>query len=211
MMALKSRMRVISVEYRKTPEFSLLSGGRDVEETLLFASQHYSRIALGGESAGATLALGAALKHPELVQHLLLVYPGMEHGIDVEKMRESWIIDTTVMAWFRSHHLAVAIEREDEGAVLQELLKEAETHLDVVAKLPSTHIISAGLDPLHLGSTKLEDKLRRANVSVIHDHYPESDHGFFSFGIEQSEIGIENAVSRIRETLRKGPNETAAC
>ena len=201
-MAAKSRMRVVSVEYRKTPEFSLMAGRRDVEEALVSAAQNYSRVVLGGESAGATLALSVAIKHPALVRHLLLVYPGLEHGIDNLKMEESWILDSTVMAWFRSHHGTIEEkDKEDETLILEQLLREADTHLDLVARLPSTHIISAGLDPLHLGSAKLEDKMRRAGVAVQHDHYPESDHGFFSFGIAQSEAGIVNAMSRMRETL----------
>ncbi len=205
-MAAKSKMRVISVEYRKTPEFSLMAGRRDVEEALLSAARNYSRVVLGGESAGATLALSVAIKHSAAIRHLLLVYPGLEHGIDDVKMANSWILDTAVMAWFRSHHGTIEDkDKEEETLILEELLREADTHLELLGRLPSTHIISAGLDPLHLGSVKLEDKMRRAGVRVEHDHYPESDHGFFSFGIDQSEVGIVNAVSRIRDTLQ---NET---
>ncbi len=98
-LARKCGLRVLSVEYRKTPEFHIKAGFDDVMAMLEHVTLQWphTRVALGGESAGATLALGTALKKPHLVHHLLLVYPGLLHGIgDLE----GWILSSAVLNWF---------------------------------------------------------------------------------------------------------------
>jgi acetyl esterase len=194
--ALKSSTRVLSFEYRKAPEYSLLAGRADIEEGLLFASRNYSRVILGGESAGATFALSVAIQYPDLIMLVLLAYPVLEKGIDYVKLKKAWIIDVSVLNWFTSHNCAIGDqENGSEQFVVRELFR---VRVDLISRLPPTHIISAGLDALQIGSINLEKTLRRAGVSVVHDRHPESDHGFLSFGIDQSEEAIENAARRIR-------------
>jgi acetyl esterase/lipase len=98
------------------------------------------------------------------------------------------------------------LENVTEQSVMRELFR---VHDDRLSHLPSTHIISAGLDALQIGSINLEKRLRRATVDIVHDCYLESDHGFLSFGIDQSEAGIENAAKQIRHTLRREQSVTS--
>ncbi len=201
MMALKSGVRILSVEYRKSPEYSLMAGRADVEEILLFARQYFIWIALGGESAGATLALSVALKFPMEINHLLLVYPVLENGVDWKKLETSWILDKAVMTWFVSNHGSTnELENVAEAGIMHDFLKKSDAD-KLVSRLPRAHIISADLDAFQIGSSKLEDKFRRANVDVVHNRYPNTDHGFFSFGMDQSEAGIENAARLIQDTM----------
>lgn len=102
--------------------------------------------------------------------------------------------------WFRSHHWVLESDKA-ELELFKSLLTEADSHLEVLKLFPSTHIVSAGLDPLKLGSQKLEDKLRRANVSVHHSHYPQKDHGFFCLDAEDAKEAIEDAAVRLAKAM----------
>lgn len=66
-----------------------------------------------------------------------------------------------------------------------------------------TPVFSAGLDPLRSGAYKLEDKLRLAGVPVLHDHYPESIHGFYGLDLQESKEVIRHASQTIF-TLHSG-------
>lgn len=47
--------------------------------------------------------------------------------------------------WFKSHHWVMESDRE-EMVLFNTLLSEADSHLDQVKRLPSTHLVSAGED-----------------------------------------------------------------
>lgn len=197
-LAAYSKTRVISVEYRKAPEHHFSAASDDVRAVLQHARRLFSHVALAGESAGATVALSVAMKQPQLIDHLLLVYPGLEHGIDPALLKNAWIVSDSVVSWFRSHHLVP--ESDEDRLELEDfnlLLKDAESHVDQVAHLPPTNLVSAGLDPLTLGVRKLEAKLLRAGVRYSHDHYPNSVHGFFCLDVDSSEKAIQTAAEKL--------------
>ena len=195
-----AKTRVVSVEYRKAPDFHFKAAADDVLTVLMGVRDEFKmkRVALAGESAGATIALSVALKNSNLIQHLLLVYPGLEHGIDEEMGSRAWIVSNSVVGWFRSHHLLP--ESKEELLELEEfnaLLRDPDSHMDQISRLPTTNLVSAGLDPLTLGVRKLERKLKFANVKWSHDHYAKSVHGFFCLNVDSSETAIKVAAEKI--------------
>jgi acetyl esterase/lipase len=52
-----SRVRIVSVDYRKTPENHLMAAMTDMETSVLWALSRYKNIAIGGESAGSVVLL----------------------------------------------------------------------------------------------------------------------------------------------------------
>ncbi len=48
-----------------------------------------------------------------------------------------------------------------------------------------------------MGAHKLEAKLLRSGVTVLHDHFEMSVHGFFSLQLDESEQAIAQACSRL--------------
>jgi acetyl esterase/lipase len=100
--------------------------------------------------------------------------------------------------WFQRNHLipenAEEIEQTED---FNRLIEYADTHLDVLQKLPPTHLISAGKDPLTVGVEKLQQKLKVAQVPHKHDHFQHSHHGFVSLDCDES----EDAIKRITESM----------
>ncbi|MGE4070649.1 MAG: alpha/beta hydrolase [Lysobacterales bacterium] len=91
-LALKGNTKVIAIDYRLAPEHKFPAAHDDVYDSIRWVWDHApelgvdrSRIALGGESAGAHLAAAAALRladepdAPELA-FLLLVYAALDGG-----------------------------------------------------------------------------------------------------------------------------------
>lgn len=194
--------RVLSVEYRKAPEHDFLAGSEDVGRALRAARARWGvrRVAVGGESAGATVALAVALES-NLLDHLLLVYPGLEHGLDEGLMASAWILSARIVGWFRSLHRMPAspegrqrVDSFNRLLLLSPATSGDEPLMKNVSRLPPTHLVSAGRDPLLLGVDKLERLLRAAGVAVERDHYPRSVHGFFCLNVAESDEAIRTAV-----------------
>lgn len=184
-MARLSGVRFISLNYRKAPDFHYLQGFHDIDATLSWISSsmpHVKRIGLGGDSAGATLSLSSAIYQSHNLSHLLLVYPGLHLGEDPE-MRDAWILPQDVRALFKAYHdPPTNAEDAERYHFFRELLVDLDddAHHHLLQRLPKkTHIISAGNDPLHPSSSRLEAKLRKAQCHVEHTLYPEAVHGFF--------------------------------
>ncbi|HLF21742.1 MAG TPA: alpha/beta hydrolase, partial [Aestuariivirga sp.] len=72
---------VVAVEYRLAPEHPFPAAFEDCRQVLRYLGQHYSKIAVGGDSAGGNLAAALALKArdeggPKLMGQVL-IYPGL--------------------------------------------------------------------------------------------------------------------------------------
>jgi acetyl esterase/lipase len=90
----------------------------------------------------------------------------------------------------------------EELELFKDLLLKADSHLDAMKRLPGTHIVSAGLDPLKLGSHKLEEKMLKAGVRVEHSRFEERVHGFLCLDAHYAHDAMELAAEKLSKALQ---------
>ena len=169
---------VLMPDYRLAPEHACPAAIEDVlavlrglgggEDSVL---QRGSSIVLAGDSAGANIALAAALEPgcPALAG-LLLLYGCFEPRFDTQSHRDCgdgrFGLMTDRMRWYWSNWQGGAHN------------KRAVPMAADLAGLPHTYVMAAGLDPLRDDSTALAARLAEAGVSVRLDVVPGVVHGF---------------------------------
>lgn len=100
---------VLSVDYRLAPEAPFPAAVRDVDHAILWAASQTRFVAAHGDSAGANLAVGAALRHPGLVSAVVAIYPFLDptSGFDsYSRTGGSW--ERSDAQWLWSQYLDLA-------------------------------------------------------------------------------------------------------
>jgi len=181
---------VVSVDYRLAPEHPFPAGLNDTVAALNWTARtatdlgiDRTRIAIGGDSAGANLSIAVCLEAVRSGDPLpcfqLLVYP----PTDFESQRPSWTehADAPVLAamdarWFMSLYLSNEADR-DNPLVSPEKAPS-------LAGLPPAHVITAEVDVLRDDSEAFVERLRADGVPATATRYPGVFHGFFT------EVGV---------------------
>lgn len=182
-LAAASGMAVLSVDYRLAPEHPAPAAVQDtlaVLDALAAGTQglHYdlARTCLGGDSAGANVALGAlvALKARggPLPFAALLLYgcfaPVFDTWSNQQYGNGDWGLSTARMQWYWANHLG-ALPCDDPVA--------APLHADLRG-LPLLYLTVAGLDPLAEDSFLLARRCIDQGIRTIVDPVPGVIHGF---------------------------------
>jgi len=178
---------VVSLDYRLAPEHRFPTAHNDAWDALQWLATHAgtlgadaARLAVGGDSAGGTLAAASALlardaKTPLALQ--VLFYPGTAAHQDTPshaQFADGPILDARAIAWFFDQYLGQHNEREDwRFAPL--LAPELEGVAPVWIGL-------AECDPLVDEGIAYADRLRMARVAVDLEIYRGVAHGFINMG-----------------------------
>jgi len=179
---------VVSVGYRLAPEFKFPTAAHDAWDALQWLAGQGAhtlgldvrRLAVGGDSAGGTLAAMCALLARDAGLALalqLLFYPGCAAHQDTPSHRrfaKGFVLDEVDIAWFFNHYLPSPAEREDWR--FAPLLAE---QVDGVA--PAWFGL-AECDPLVDEGLLYADKLRAAGVPVDLELYRGVTHEFIKMG-----------------------------
>lgn len=185
--ALESGSLVVSVDYRLSPEHPFPAALEDGYAAYAWAREHVgewggdpARIALAGDSAGASISAGVCLMArdrglPQPVLQLLW-YPatGLDPTPSRTQFAEAPMLGADAMRFFQRHHFG-AISREDAipyGAV---------SLADDLSGLAPAYIVVAGNDPLLDEGTAYARQLREAGVPARLDVQEDMVHGFLSF------------------------------
>jgi acetyl esterase len=183
----QSGVAVMSLDYRLSPEHKFpVAFDETVAMVRMMANEggdqgiDPARLAIGGDSAGANLALAAALAlrdaGEKLLSFQLLVY-GV-YSADVES--PSWQrfgrgagLSQTQFRWILETYLADPAQQADWRVA--PLLADLQG-------LPPAHLIVGSLDPLLDDSNNLEAKLKAAGVPANLTIYQGLNHGFIRYG-----------------------------
>lgn len=198
---------VASVDYRLAPEHKFPAGIDDCLHATRWAAAHAaelgadaSRVAIGGDSAGGTMAAVTALRvrdegGPGLRGQLLL-YPVTDYHTpgtpSYEKNAEGYGLTRDTMKWFWNHYLTHPSEGAHPHA---SPLRAAD-----FTGLPPALVITAEYDPLRDEGELYAERLRRAGVSTALSRYDGVNHGFmFWVGlVDKAGAAMNQAVHWLR-------------
>jgi acetyl esterase len=183
-----SGIAALSVDYRLSPEVKFpVAFDETVAVVRLMASEEGAkqgidprRLAIGGDSAGANLALAAALAlrdaGEELLSFQLLIYGVYSAEIESpswQRFGQGAGLSQTQMRWILETYLENPAQQAD--------WRVAPLLADLTG-LPPAHLIVGSLDPLLDDSNKLAAKLKEAGVPSDLTIYQGINHGFIRYG-----------------------------
>jgi acetyl esterase/lipase len=170
----RSGARVLSVAYRLAPEHRFPAAVDDALDAFRWAQEHIDadRIAVGGDSAGGTLAtVVARLADPDFQ---LLVYPGTDWDAQTPsraRFADGFLLTAEDIAFYRAHYLPDDAAARDPRA--------SPLRADDLAGVARALVITAEFDPLRDEGEAYAARLEAAGVPVTLKRYDGLVHGFF--------------------------------
>ncbi len=204
---------VMSVDYRLAPEHKFPVAAHDAWDTLEWLAGHAAelgldghQLAVGGDSAGGTLAAMCALLARDTGLPLalqLLFYPGCASHQETASHRrfaKGFVLDEADINWFFNHYLRSPADREDwRFAPLNA------SHMDDVA--PAWFGL-AECDPLVEEGLLYADRLRAASVPVDLEIYRGVTHEFIKMGrlLPEARLAHADAARALRHAFHLKPH-----
>ncbi|MGH8859006.1 MAG: alpha/beta hydrolase, partial [Polaromonas sp.] len=178
---------VVSVDYRLAPEHKFPTAANDAWDALQWLAAHAqskgldtARLAVGGDSAGGTLAamcavLGRDADLPLALQ--LLFYPGCAAHQDTpshQTFAQGFMLEEAHLSWFFNHYVRSPADRDD--------WRFAPLNAPDVDGVAPAWLGLAECDPLVDEGVMYADKLRTAGVAVDLEIYRGVTHEFIKMG-----------------------------
>ena len=185
-LALRSGAAVLALDYRLAPEHRFPTAVDDAWAALQWLRAHATalgldgtRLAVGGDSAGGTLAAVCALKardHGLPLALQLLITPGTSAHGDTASRRlyaNGFLLDAATIDWFFDHY----IDRHHRAD-----WRFAPLNHDALEGVAPACVILAECDPLADEGIAYADRLRAAGVPVALELYRGLTHDFIKMG-----------------------------
>lgn len=183
----KSGAVVVSVGYRLAPEHKFpaaiddcLAAARWAGENAAGFNGDHTRIALGGDSCGGTLATVTNIRLRDeggpAIRGQLLIYPITDYYDPPTRSyidnADGYFLTRDGMKWFFDHYLT------DPG-------EASHSHVSPLrcpdlSGLAPAYVITAEFDPLRDEGDRYAERLKEAGVDTVHKPYPGMIHGFYS-------------------------------
>lgn len=170
---------VVSVDYRLAPEHPFPAAPDDVDAVLGWIAREGAAHGVGGplsvhgDSAGANLAVVAALRHPGAFSAVGLVYPFLDPRAGFDSHRDGAEgFDPREVAWYWEQYAGgdpALLDHPDLAPLLS----------DRLATLPPTIVTTAEHDPLRDEGEQLARLLAEQGVEVVATRYLGQVHGFW--------------------------------
>jgi acetyl esterase len=203
----QSGVAALSVDYKLSPEHRFPVAFEEMVATVRLAAREGAefgidptRLAVGGDSAGANLALAAALATRDAgeraVRFQLLIYGCFSTDTEStswQRFGQGVGLSQTQMRWIWETYL----ERPE-----QQKEWRAAPMLADLAGLPPAHLIVGNLDPLLDDSNRLSARLKAAGVPCELKVYEGLNHGFIRYG--RLIAAARHAVGDCAAALAKG-------
>lgn len=206
-LAARSGCLVAAVDYRRAPEHRCPAALDDAwAATVWLAERGHSlggapgRIAVAGDSAGANLAAGVAVRareHGLALTLQLLAFPVVDCDFDRPSYRENDSIGPSVeaMKWFWDHYMGPDGDPADPLA--------SPLRVATLAGVAPAHVITAEYDTLRDEGDAYAARLTQAGVAVTHRQYPGQVHCFYRMGAvtDQASGCIDDCAAAIRRAF----------
>lgn len=199
---------VVSLAYRLAPEHRFPVAVNDAWDALQWLARHGDslgldpgRLAVGGDSAGGTLATVCAIQARDAGLALalqLLLYPGCaarQDSASHARFGEGFLLDSPLVAWFFSQYIAPG-DRED--------WRFAPLNAPDVEDVAPAWLGLAECDPVFDEGMAYADKLRAAGVAVELEVYRGVTHEFIKLGraIPEARQAHADAARALATALR---------
>lgn len=196
--ALRSGGAVLALDYRLAPEHRFPAAVDDAWGAMRWLAGEGgavlgldgARLAVGGDSAGGTLAAACAIHARDLGLPLalqLLVTPGTTAFADTPSHRlfaNGFLLESEAIAWFFDHYIDRARRTDWRFAPLE---------ADDLEGVAPACVLLAECDPLIDEGVAYADKLRAAGVPVQLELYRGLTHDFIKLGRALREAGQAQA------------------
>lgn len=204
-LALRSGAAVVALNYRLAPEHRFPTAVNDSWDAMTWLHEHgqtlgldAARIAVGGDSAGGTLAAVSALHARDIGLRLalqLLITPGTAAYQDTHSHKQfasGFLLESDGIDWFFDQYIAHA-DRTD--------WRFAPLNADDASGVAPACVILAECDPLVDEGVAYADKLRAAGVAVELELYRGVTHDFIKMARSLPEAGA--AMDAAAAALKK--------
>lgn len=178
---------VVSVDYRLAPEHRAPAAAEDVFAAFCWVGDHAdelgvdpSRVLVAGDSAGGNLAAVTALmcrdRGTPMPTGQVLIYPVIDPSSDVASYRSyasGYVNTAAAMQYFWREYLG-------GDALPSPVWHAAPMRAASHEGLPPAVLVTAEFDVLYDEGVSYAQRLRSANVPVVHRDYPGLFHGFLT-------------------------------
>lgn len=208
---------VLSVDYRLAPEYKFPTAHYDAWDAVQWVAQQGAtrgldpqRIAVGGDSAGGTLAAACAIEARDAGLPLalqLLFYPGCAGHQDTESHRifaHGFVLEEPHITYFFNLYIRSVQDRNDWRFAPLDGLTEDGQVADLAGVAPAW-VGLAECDPLVDEGIQFADRLRMAGVPVDLEIYRGVVHEFIKMGraIPEAAQAHADAARALREVFSK--------
>lgn len=196
---------VVAVDYRLAPEHKFPAAVEDAIAATQWVFDHITsfggnpeKVAIGGDSAGGTLATVVA-QHLKGIIYQVLIYPVIDlSNLDTESylsFADGYLLTRNGMAWFRDHYLkneADATHPDASPLLIEDLRKQ-----------PPALIITAEFDPLLDEAEAYAKRLKESGVSVDYVCFDGMIHAFMTLAvvIDRARDGIELCAKSLQKAF----------
>ena len=203
---------VVSVDYRLAPEHPFPAALEDCYAATRWVAANAEAVgarggslALVGDSAGGTLAVGVSLlardRGGPTVDYQVLAYPAADYSFDTDSYAENaqgYFLTRKDMERFWAGYLSSDTDgRHPYASPLRADL----------AGVPPAFVLTCGFDPLRDDGRALADRLDAAGVPVRHVEYDDVIHGFLTMladpGLDRAREGIDELAGALRDELER--------
>lgn len=210
---------VLTIDYRLAPEHPFPAAFDDTWAAVVWARRNFSRVAVGGDSAGGNLAAAAALRARDAQLDLalqLLVYPVLDSTMDTASKRR--FVESYSNFAGRVDYGLTTYERIGflwDAYVPDELMRRSPlvspVHAETLHGISSAVIITAEHDILRGEAVAYARRLRKDQVSVETHDYLGQIHGFIdNLGVMSDAVdAVEKAGSAIRRAFADRDSDRA--